>query len=76
MCFAVEVAFCVAARAVLVAILTVLAPEALEDAQASSNVPSTEKWSHESSRFTLGWANTACKNLAAISLPAADSGSS
>ena len=39
----------------------------LVEAQASSSVPSTEKWSDEISRFTRGWASTAAKNLAAIS---------
>lgn len=37
------------------------------EAQASSSVPSTEKWSDEISRFTRGWAKTARRNLAAIS---------
>jgi len=39
----------------------------LIDAQASISVPSTEKWSLDSSRFTFGWARTAARNLAAIS---------
>src|SRR5690606_23199125 len=37
------------------------------DAQASISVPSTEKWSLDRSRLTLGWARTAARNFAAMS---------
>lgn len=37
------------------------------EAQASIEVPSTEKCSLDSSFFTQGWASTAARNLAAIS---------
>jgi hypothetical protein len=37
------------------------------EAQASISVPSTLKWSLESSRFTRGCASTAARNFAAIS---------
>jgi hypothetical protein len=38
----------------------------LIDAHASISVPSTEKWSLDSSRFTFGCASTAARNFAAI----------
>lgn len=35
-------------------------------AQASTSVPSTEKWSEDRSRLTFDWFSTAARNLAAI----------